>query len=122
MHKYFLVMLGGAIGSLMRYVMATAITARFDTQFPIGTFAVNVAGSFAMGVLMASFTHGYLPDYWRLPLGVGFLGGFTTFSALEYEMYLAVKGSSWFAAWFYAGTSVICGFLAVFAGAALVRR
>src|SRR6476661_4872847 len=86
--KYLLVMLGGATGSLARYVAGAAIMNRFGGRFPVGTLVVNVSGSFLIGLLMAVFTERFQPhSNWRLLLVVGSLGGYTTFSAFEYETY-----------------------------------
>src|SRR5712664_1927790 len=88
LEKYFLVMLGGASGSLARYVAGGAIMNRFGGRFPLGTLVINVTGSFLIGLLMALFTERLQrhPN-WRFVLVVGFLGGYTTFSAFEYETY-----------------------------------
>jgi CrcB protein len=97
LEKYFLVMLGGATGSLARYVAGGAIMNRFGGRFPLGTLVINVTGSFLIGLLMALFTERFQPHpNWRLLLVVGFLGGYTTFSAFEYETYSAVRdGGPW---------------------------
>lgn len=114
-------MAGGAAGSLARYAAGTAIMTRFGGSFPLGTLAVNVTGSFLIGLLMTLFTE-YLPHpYWRLLLVVGFLGGYTTFSSFEWETYSAVReGGFWIGALNVAG-SVLLGYAAVWVGAALAR-
>jgi fluoride exporter len=77
-----LIATGGAIGSVLRYVVEAWVPAAGSGGFPWGTLAVNVAGSFALGLL-----HAYVPAHPRMPrrvravLGAGLLGGFTTFSA-----------------------------------------
>src|SRR5574340_751305 len=121
MDRYLLVMAGGAAGSLARYAAGTAIMTRFGSGFPMGTLAVNVTGSFLIGLLMTLFTE-YLPHpYWRLLLVVGFLGGYTTFSSFEWETYSAVReGGFWIGALNVAG-SVLLGYAAVWVGAAIAR-
>lgn len=118
-----MVVLGGAAGSLARYVAGTAISTRFGGRFPLGTFIINVSGSFVIGLLMTLFTERWQPHpHWRLLLVVGFLGGYTTFSSFEYETYQAVRdGGQWVGA-LNVVASVLCGYLAVWLGAALVGR
>ncbi len=79
-------MLGAAIGGGMRYVLGTWIAQRWNSFFPWHTLVINVAGAFLLGLLMALAAHrGVVTLEMRLFLGVGVLGGFTTFSALSYE-------------------------------------
>jgi len=80
------VMVGAALGGGMRYVMGTWMTQRWTTFFPWHTFVINIVGAFLLGLLMALAAHrGVVTPEMRLFLGVGILGGFTTFSALSYE-------------------------------------
>ncbi len=84
--RYIMVMVGGAVGSLTRYITGSAVMSRFGGRFPLGTFVINVSGSFLIGVLMTLLTERFQPHpNWRLLLVVGFLGGYTTFSSFEYE-------------------------------------
>lgn len=76
------VALGGALGSAARYGVGVAAARWFGADFPWGTLMVNVAGGLAMGLLAARTEQA---DAARLLLGVGFLGGFTTFSAFSLE-------------------------------------
>src|ERR1700730_12185764 len=93
MDKYLVILLGGGVGSLARFVVGSAIMSRFAGRFPLGTFIINVTGSFLIGVLMTLFTERLQPHpNWRLFLVVGILGGYTTFSSFEYETYEAVRG------------------------------
>jgi fluoride exporter len=121
--KYLLIALGGGAGSLVRYLAGSAIMTRFGGKFPLGTLAINVSGSFLIGLLMTLLTERWIPHpNWRLLLVVGFLGGYTTFSSFEWETYSTVReGGSWLGLANVVG-SVILGYLAVWLGAALVRR
>ena len=121
--KYLLILAGGGAGSLLRYVAGSAIMARFGSKFPMGTLAINVTGSFLIGVLMTLFTERFQPHAnLRLLLVVGFLGGYTTFSSFEWETYAAIReGGFWMGLANIVG-SVGLGYAAVWAGALLARR
>lgn len=84
MGRYLMVILGGGTGALTRHIAGAAISARFGGRFPLGTFVINVSGSFVIGLLMALLTERFQQHpNWRLLLVVGFLGGYTTFSSFE---------------------------------------
>lgn len=118
-----MVMLGGATGSLMRYVIGTAIMTRVGGRFPMGTVFINITGSFTIGLLMTLFTERLQPHpNWRFLLVVGFLGGYTTFSSFEWETLSLVKdGSRWLGLLNAAG-SVLLGYAAVWLGAAIAGK
>jgi CrcB protein len=81
-----IVMAGAGIGGGLRYGLGGWIAERWGATFPWHTFAINVGGAFLIGVLMAlSVDRALVSASWRLFLGVGVLGGFTTFSTLSYE-------------------------------------
>jgi CrcB protein len=78
--KYLIVLAGAGLGGLARYVAGTWIMSKYGGRFPLGTFVINVTGSFLIGILMALLTERLHPHpHWRLFLVVGFLGGYTTF-------------------------------------------
>ena len=78
---------GGAIGASLRYVVTLAFARGGSTAFPWHTFGVNVIGAFALGLLMAVLPEGEAAEQWRLFIGVGLLGGFTTFSTFGVEFW-----------------------------------
>ena len=123
MDRYLMVMLGGATGSLTRYVVGTAIMNRVGGSFPLGTVIINLTGSFLIGFLMTLFTERLNPHpNWRLALVVGFLGGYTTFSSFEWETLGLVRdGARWLGLLNVAG-SVVLGYAAVWLGAAVVGK
>ena len=123
MTRYFLILIGGGTGAVARYAAASAVMTCFGGKFPLGTFAVNVTGSFLIGFLMTILTERFnLDPNWRLLLIVGFLGGYTTFSSFEWEIFTAVReGAQWLGA-LNVVASVLFGYAAVWLGALLARR
>ena len=123
MDRYFVVLAGAGLGGLARYAAGTWIMAKYGGRFPLGTFIINVTGSFLIGLLMMLLTERLNPHpNWRLFLVVGFLGGYTTFSSFEYETFQAVRdGENWLAA-LYTLSSVGVGYLGVWLGALLALR
>jgi len=116
------VAVGGAIGSVGRYLAVRWIMDRVITDFPWGTLAVNVFGGLVIGVVAALFAaYSSLPGELRLFLITGILGGFTTFSAFSLEVVqLAVRGA-WLAALAYIVASVVLAVAGVIAGLQIVR-
>lgn len=122
MHS-LLVMVGGALGSLARYQFGRLAGHLFGTDWPWGTLGVNIAGGLVMGLLagwLARFATGG-GEQIRLLIGVGALGGFTTFSSFSLETVLMIERSQYGDAALYALLSVILSVAAVFAGLMLMR-
>ena len=118
---YLWVALGGAAGSTARFAIAQWAAARWGWTFPWGTFAVNVTGSLAIGLVMTLLlARGADPAY-RLLLVTGFLGGYTTFSAFSLEALTLLEARRWDAAAFYVICSVVLGLLATGLGLGLGR-
>ena len=122
MRNILAVGLGGFLGALARYGVNLAVARAWAGPFPLGTFVINVSGSFALGFLasVAAERLGIGPT-WRLLIGTGFLGAFTTFSTFEYETHRLVESGAW--AWAAANVlaSVGAGLLAVRLGAMVGR-
>ena len=122
MDKLLLVAAGGAAGSVARYLTGT-LTVRWP-GWPWGTLTVNLLGGLLMGLLIGTLAlrGGDGQERMRLLLGVGFLGGFTTFSAFSLEVANMVERRELAAAAGYSLVSVIVSVAAVFAGLMLARR
>jgi len=121
--KYLVVLAGAGLGGLARYVAGTWIMSKYGGRFPLGTFVINVTGAFLIGVLMTLLTERMHPHpNWRLFLVVGILGGYTTFSSLEYEAFQAVRGGERWLALVYMAGSVLLGYAGVWLGVLLAAR
>jgi len=117
-----LVGIGGLCGTLARYLLDTWITDATHATFPWGTLVINLSGSFAIGVLFVlTVERGTLPAELRAPLGIGFLGGYTTFSTFMLESLRLAEGGAWPLALANIAGSMILGLGAVIAGVALAR-
>lgn len=98
----------GAVGALARFRVAAAVTARRPSDFPYGTFVVNVSGGFVLGVL----TGLQLSDDAMLAFGTGLLGAYTTFSTWMVEAQRLGEDGSWIAMWTYLLGSMFAGLVA----------
>ena len=113
---------GGFAGAIARYLVDTTVAARAGAAFPLGTFVVNVTGSFVVGILFAlTAERPILPPEVRPALMIGFLGAYTTFSTWMLESWRLVEGGSYAAAVANIVVSVAAGGLAVVAGLVIGR-
>lgn len=119
MTSFFLVALGGALGAAARYSVSVWVGPLLGGAFPYATLIVNGVGGFAMGVLVAAA--GQAHPGLLLFLGVGVLGGFTTFSAFSIETVRLLHDGAWTGALVYVTASVVSAVAACAAGFGLVR-
>ncbi|MDA3816750.1 MAG: fluoride efflux transporter CrcB [Prolixibacteraceae bacterium] len=113
---------GGFLGSVSRYLGQVGVEKVMHSSFPWGTFAVNILGSFIIGMVYAFAEKGnLLSAEWRLFLAVGFCGGFTTFSSFAYNNLTLLKDQA--IGMFLLNTlgSVTLGIFMVYAGIVVVR-
>ncbi|MEO0062493.1 MAG: putative fluoride ion transporter CrcB [Pseudomonadota bacterium] len=120
------VAIGGGIGALLRYQTGRLLTHLMGPQaiaaFPWATLTVNVIGSMAMGLLAGWLArHGQGSEQYRLLLGVGVLGGFTTFSSFSLELMLLIERGQAGQSVAYAAISVLAGLTALYAGLIVMR-
>ncbi len=115
------VMVGGAVGSGARYLTGRAMTGLLGAGYPFGTLAVNLVGGLLMGVLVGVLARNAAPEGWRLLLGVGVLGGFTTFSSFSLDVVTMAERGAPGLALGYVLVSVIGSIAALFAGLSAVR-
>jgi fluoride exporter len=119
MRLIWYIALGGAAGSVMRYVAGVAIQSRGGVDFPIGTLLVNLSGCLVLGFLIryALATPAISPEF-RALLTTGLCGGYTTFSTFSYETVALVQDGDWRRALLYVGLSVGGSILGVVLGIA----
>ncbi len=112
---------GGFLGAVTRYLLGSWVQ-KWGRGFPLGTFCINISGSFLIGLLMTLLTEKLMVDArWRLFLVVGFLGAYTTFSTFEFETGKLFGDGEWLLAGANVVLSVFLGFAAVKLGELIVR-
>jgi fluoride exporter len=122
LYLFTLVGLGGMLGSMARY-WVTINVAQSSPGFPVGTLIVNIVGCFVIAVvaMLAEKTTLISPET-RLFLTTGLCGGFTTFSALMYEVSMLLRDNEWWYAGIYVSASLMGGFLALYLGILMVNK
>lgn len=122
MINYLIIGIGGFFGAISRYAIGLWIGQKWGRSFPLGTFVINVSGSFFIGLFMSLFTERFMVNpQWRLLLVVGFLGAYTTFSTFEYETGRLVKDGEWLIASMNVILSVVAGFVALKVGEMIAK-
>ncbi|HSF38686.1 MAG TPA: fluoride efflux transporter CrcB [Thermoanaerobaculia bacterium] len=121
MARFLWICLGGAIGTGARYLLSGWLLRAAGAAFPWGTLAVNVLGSFLLGLLMeVSLTTDLLPPTLRLALATGVMGGFTTYSTFNYETLRFFQEDAWLLGFLNLGATVaaclIAGVLGLLTG------
>ena len=122
MNTYIAIAIGGAFGAISRYWVSESMEKVNGTGFPLGTFTVNLLGSFLIGVLFIVFAEKLeIAQQWKSLLIVGFLGAMTTFSAFSLDTLLLFQQGQYNTALFYIFSSVIACLFAAYAGIQLTR-
>lgn len=113
--------LGSFVGGIFRYIISVFIQSRHQSDFPYGTWAVNIVGCFIIGLIFAFVEKGFMNTEWRLFLIAGVLGGFTTFSAFSLESVLLFKQQSIFLGLIYILSSVALGLISTLIGYSIIK-
>ena len=100
MERLLLIALGGAIGTMARYLTSLVAVRWFGSEFPYGTLIVNLSGAFAIGLVQELGTESAMvSDNTRVFLTTGIMGGLTTYSAFSYETVRLMEANAWASAW-----------------------
>ncbi len=89
-----LVGLAGALGALVRYFIGRFFAERVSSQFPLGTLIINVSGAFLIGLLAGLVSHKVFSVYVQVVVATGFLGGYTTFSTMQWESVQLIRSGA----------------------------
>lgn len=118
--NFILVGLGGGLGSMLRYAVSIAVTVK---NFPLGTFAVNIVGSFIIGIVLAlSVKDESFLNNWKVFLATGICGGFTTFSSFSAENVSLFQNGKMGIALLYITLSIVLGIAATWLGFKLITQ
>ncbi|MFZ1701423.1 MAG: fluoride efflux transporter CrcB [Pyrinomonadaceae bacterium] len=121
--KILSIAVGGAFGSVARYLINVSPLSRLVDKFPLPTFVVNIAGSFLIGFMLIVFTDRVeMSDNFKAAVMIGFIGAFTTFSTFELEIFELARERQILIAFGYLILSLVVGFAGLLAGVALGRR
>ena len=118
MQKYLLIAIGGALGSIARYWVGSAVAGRLGARFPFGTFVINMTACVIIGFSMTFLAkRADVNPAWRFLVPVGFVGAYSTFSTYEWETLATIRSGAFALASLYAVGSLILGLAAVWCGA-----
>jgi len=120
LQKYLWIAAGGALGSIARYWIGSAVGSRMGVRFPYGTLIVNVTACVAIGFTISWLgRRADLSPAWRYLIPIGFIGAYSTFSTFEWETLSTLRSGAFLLAALYAAGSLVLGLAAVWAGSVL---
>ena len=122
MREFLLIGAGAVLGANMRYWLTSLFTARFGTSFPYGTLVINITGSFLLGLVLVLISNRIAVDPgYRLLIGTGFLGAYTTFSAFSYDTIALLQRGDLMQATVNAVASLLGSLFAAYLGITLAQ-
>jgi fluoride exporter len=122
LQKYFFVALGGALGSLARFWIGSAIGGRMGTRFPYGTFVINITACIIIGfVLTLLGGRTELNPAWRFLIPIGFVGAYSTFSTFEWEIFSSLQAGAFVTGASYTVLSLVLGLAGVWGGVMIAK-
>jgi fluoride exporter len=120
LQKYLYIALGGALGSIARYWVGSAVASRVGTRLPWGTFVINMSACVIIGFSMTYLgKRAGLSPAWRFLIPIGFLGAYSTFSTYEWETLSGLRSGAFLISSAYSVGSLIVGLIAVWCGSLL---
>jgi len=120
LQKYLLIAAGGALGSMARYWVGSAVSDRMGIRFPYGTLLVNLTACIILGFSLTYLgRRADLNPAWRYLIPFGFIGAYSTFSTYEWETLSTLRSGAFFLTALYALGSLVLGLIAVWCGSRL---
>jgi CrcB protein len=122
LQKYLFIALGGALGSVARYMVGSSVSNRLGIRFPFGTLIINISACLIIGVSLEILNrHTDFNPALRYLIPIGFIGAYSTFSTFEWEIFSNLNSGAFWVAILYVASSLVLGLVAVALGAALGR-
>jgi CrcB protein len=122
LQRYLFIAFGGALGSLARYAVGSAVASRMGTRFFYGTFVVNMTACLIIGFSVTWLgRHAGVSPAWRYLIPIGFIGAYSTFSTFEWETFTALETGAFLLGTLYVTLSILLGLLALWLGVLLAR-
>ena len=122
MQKYFLIAIGGALGSVMRYLVGSMVAGRIGTRFYYGTFVVNMTACLIIGFSLTLLERrAEINTAWLFLIAVGFIGAYSTFSTFEWEAFTTLQTGAFLLTAIYVMLSFLLGLVGVWLGVQLAR-
>lgn len=122
MQKYLFIALGGALGSIARFWVGSAVADRMGTRFPYGTFVINLTACMILGfTLVLLDRRNIVNPALRFLIPVGFIGAYSTFSTFEWETFASLQSGAFLIAALYAVSSILIGLAGVWCGIIIAK-